>query len=94
MEKQGTCTANSCTQRETHFLLDRVMALTCSIDFASSGELVVHVPVFPIMITTAPSYFASSPALQIGESPVQVLNPCMQMVLGAVKFDPTIIGQS
>ncbi|KAJ6699398.1 hypothetical protein OIU79_012619 [Salix purpurea] len=45
--------------------LARVMALTCSIDFASSGELVVHVPVFPIMITTAPSYFASSPALQI-----------------------------
>ncbi|KAG5243158.1 hypothetical protein IMY05_006G0088800 [Salix suchowensis] len=58
--------------------LARVMALTCSIDFASSGELVVHVPVFPIMITTAPSYFASSPALQIGESPVQALNPCMQ----------------
>ncbi|KAJ6993092.1 hypothetical protein NC653_016277 [Populus alba x Populus x berolinensis] len=68
MEKQGTCTTNSCTQRGRRIFL-------LSYD---SSELVIHVPVFPIMITTTPSYIAPSRALRVGESPVQVLNPCMQ----------------
>ncbi|KAJ6922609.1 hypothetical protein NC652_016302 [Populus alba x Populus x berolinensis] len=79
MEKQGTCTTNSCTQRGRRiFLLSYELRLLPSIDFVSSSELVIHVPVFPIMITTTPSYIAPSRALRVGESPVQVLNPCMQ----------------
>ncbi|KAJ6913358.1 hypothetical protein NC651_015772 [Populus alba x Populus x berolinensis] len=80
MEKQGTCTTNSCTQRGRRiFLLSYELRLLPPIDFVSSGELVIHVPVFPIMITTTPSYTVPSRALRVGESPVQVLNPCMQV---------------
>ncbi|KAF9665329.1 hypothetical protein SADUNF_Sadunf16G0111500 [Salix dunnii] len=78
MEKQGTCITNSCTHSERHFLLES--RLLPPIDFVGFTELVLHVPFFPIMITTTPilQVHLGMHFIQDRESPPQELNSCMQ----------------
>ncbi|OAY41591.1 hypothetical protein MANES_09G114000v8 [Manihot esculenta] len=54
MEKQGTCISNSCTH-SVHIFLVAVAWLKIFLLSFSDCELVLHVPIFPIM-TTTPGY--------------------------------------